>query len=549
MAARRATHNVRDMTDETSHAPVLIVGAGPVGLSAALALSRFGVRSVVVERRRTISPHPRARFVNARTMEFFRRMGIESEVRARSIPDGVASDVIWAPTLGAPEIRRVEIQTLGRGSGEPLSPAPGVCTSQDVLDPILYEAVLAAGQAEVRFGVRLTGLSQDADGVIVTCTDEAGGSSQIRAGYVIGADGAGSTVRELVGVSMQGPAALGRSVNIHFRADLSAPLRGRSVNLAMIMNPAQPGLLLNIDGRSTWTAQAIISTATGETEADFDGERCRAVVRAQVGDPDLEVEVLGVASWTSAARVADRLAVGRVFLAGDSAQEMPPAGGFGMNLGIQEAENLAWKLAAVLGGWAGPALLGSYEAERLPLARQVTNEALLNLRSVGRVESSDGSPPQVRLGRPEFFRECGLVFGASHASTAVIPDGTVRPALENEVSDYVPSATPGCRAPHLWIDVDGRRVSTIDLPVARFVLLQAGALEGPVAAPAGLPLRTVACTDPLFAEAYGLSRGGQVLVRPDGQVAWRACDGAGAGEVTAVLGSLVGSRDQSLAAD
>lgn len=524
------------MPDDELDSPVLIVGAGPVGLTTALALARLGIRSLILERRSGISPHPRARFINARSMEIFRRLGIETQIRAKAIPDGVASDVVWAPNLSAPEVRRVEIETLGPGSGEPYSPASGVCTSQDVLDPILHDAVLSAGHTEIRFGARLTDLEQDAEGVSATYLGADGATAKLRAGFVVGADGPASTVRERCGIGMLGPAALGQSVNIHFRADLTAALRGRSVNMAMILNPAQPGLLLNIDGHKTWTAQAIVPAGVAP---DFDEERSRAVVRAQVGDPELDVEILGIAPWTSAARVAEHLSSGRAFLVGDAAQEMPPAGGFGMNVGIQEADNLVWKLAAVIQDWAGAGLLDTYEAERLPIARQVTQEAMLNLKSVGRVESADGSPPQVKFGRPEFFHERGLVFGATYTSAAVISDGTQKPEVANEVSEYLPSATPGCRAPHLWIEVDGKRTSTLDISHAGFVLLRAGADSDAIVPPSGVPLRTVLSADPALAEAYGLAEGGAVLIRPDGHVAWRAREVAEAEEIKRALDSIL----------
>ena len=538
------------MAHDNLDAPVLIVGAGPVGLTLALALGRHGVRSVVVERHQSISSHPRARFVHARSMEIFRRLGIEPAVRETAIPDGLASLVVWAPTLSAPELRQVEIETLGPASGEPLSPAPGICTSQGLLDPVLHRAVVEDGHAEVRFGWRLTALEQDDDGVSAVCIDEAGRPAGIRARYLVGADGARSTVRDLCGIAMPGPPALGHTVNIHFRADLAAALRGRPLNMAMILNPAQPGLLLNIDGRETWTAQAIFSPAAGQSAEEFDEERCREVVRAQVGDPGLAVEILGIAPWTSAARVAEHLAAGRVVIAGDAAQEMPPAGGFGMNTGIQEADNLAWKLAAVLRGWASPSLLGTYEEERLPLARWITEQALHNLRSVGRVEGPDGGPPRIGLGRPEFFRERGMVFGATYRSRAVVSNGTEQPTVDDPVTEYLPSTTPGCRAPHAWVEVGGHRVSTLDLVEDGFALVHTGT-HSPVLAEAetiardrGIPLRGFACPELARVPAYGLEAGGMVLIRPDGHVGWRAAgSGAGAADVLAALGLILGRED------
>ena len=538
------------MPDDTLEVPVLIVGAGPVGLTMALVLSRFGIRSLIVERHHRISPHPRARFINARSMEIFRELGVESAVRALAVPEELASTVIWAPSLSAPEVRQVVIETLGSSSGEPFSPSPGVCTSQDLLDPVLVKELAAAGHSEVRFGCSLTGIAEDGAGVTAECVGQDGAVTKIRAGYLVGADGPNSTVREVCGIAMQGPAALGHTINIHFRADLRAALRGRPVNLAMILNPAHPGLLLNIDGGQRWTAQAIFQPAAGQSAEDFDEDRCRQVVRAQVGIADLEVSILGVAPWASAARVADRLSEGRAFLVGDAAQEMPPAGGFGMNTGIQEAHNLGWKLAGVVRGWAHSDLLATYDLERLPLARWITEQALLNLRSVGRAENPAGGPPQVKLGRPEFFRELGMVFGAAYESSAVIPDGSEAPRVENPVTDYVSSARPGCRAPHLWVEVDGKRVSTLDLAGAGFALVEAttdnsraGALEA-VASRTGAPVRAVACADTALATAYGLAAGGMVLIRPDGHIGWRAPAGAAGDEITKAVATIL-SREGS----
>jgi len=534
--------------NETEDVPVLIVGAGPVGLSMALLLGRFGIRSVIVERRRALSPHPRARFVNARTMEILRQLGLEEAARKVAIPDGVATCVLWTPVLVAPEVKRVEIESLGPATGEPLSPSPGITTSQDRLDPILRQAVVARGRTDIRSGWRLVELAQDGQSVSAACTDEATGETRtIRASYLVAADGANSTVRELLQIEREGPAFLGHSINIHFRADLRAALRGRPVNMAMILNPAQSGLLLNIDGAQRWTAQAIYSPAAGHRVEDFTPDRCSSIVRTQVGVPDLPVEVIGVAPWASAAQVATRFSVGRVFLAGDSAQEMPPAGGFGMNTGIQEAHNLAWKLAAVLNGWAGPSLLETYDTERRPIGQWVTRQALLNLTSVGRIESPDGSPTQVKLGRPEFFRELGLVFGATYPEGAVIADGGASAAESGSVVDYRPAASPGSRAPHCWMEVDGERVSTLDLWGDGFTVLASVSATAwraeieTVAKSSRSPLRTLSCADESVAELYGLGKGGAVLVRPDGYVAWRSANSPAAMPVAEALRSVVRS--------
>jgi len=429
-----------------------------------------------------------------------------------------------------------------------VSPSPGLTTSQDLLDAVLLRAVGEPGFSEVRFGCRLVGLEQTTDFVTATCADEKTGTvTSVRARYLVAADGARSTVRELVGIPMQGPAALGHTINIHFRADLRDALRGRPVNLAFVLNPAQPGLLLNIDGERSWTAQALYVPAAGQRVEEFTEERCRSIVRTQVGIPDLDVEIVGIAPWVSAARVAERFSEGRVFLVGDAAQEMPPAGGFGMNTGVHEAHGLAWKLAGAIRGWAAPGLLKTYDEERRPLARWITEQALLNLASVGRVQPPDGGPPQTKLGRPEFFRERGMVFGAVYHSSAVISDGSEAPQTVNPVTDYLPTATPGSRAPHLWIELGTERCSTLDLWREGFTLVAAGSsvpwlrdVER-VTTTAGVPLRTIACADPAWAEAYGVRPGGAVLVRPDGHVGWRsvASTGANAKEALAALSSIL----------
>jgi hypothetical protein len=303
----------------------------------------------------------------------------------------------------------------------------------------------------------------------------------------------------------------------------------------------QPGLrctFLTINGVNRWGF--LINLPVDASFEPYTPEHCAAVVRTAAGVPDLEVRILGIDPWVAASLVADRFRAGRVFLAGDAAHEMPPTGGFGLNTGVQDAHNLAWKLAAVLRGWARPELLDTYDAERRPWGQFVTDEALNSALSMGRgrqLGGDSGDPPS--LARPEFHSELGVIFGATYASPAVIPDGTDPPAIENPVAQYVPSARPGSRAPHVWLQHNGHRISTHDLIGMGFVLL-AGERGAPwrdaartVAASLGVPL--TACTvganadvrDPQgqWALAYGVEPEGAVLVRPDGHVAWRQRSG------------------------
>jgi hypothetical protein len=264
-------------------------------------------------------------------------------------------------------------------------------------------------------------------------------------------------------------------------------------------------------------------------------------VRQAAGVPDLDVEILGAVPWVAAAQVAERYRDGRVFLAGDAAHHMPPTGGFGLNTGVQDVHNLTWKLAAVLRGWAGPGLLASYEDERLPYGRAITEQSLANARSLGRGEATDAAPAAgTALARPEFLNELGMIFGASYESDCVIPDGTPPPPVANPVTDYLPTGRPGARAPHAWIERSGERLSTLDLFGERFVLLAGPSgsawrdAAATVAGAVGVPLTafTVGAdselTDPTkeWATLYGIGPDGAVLVRPDGHVGWRSGEAA-----------------------
>jgi putative polyketide hydroxylase len=240
--------------------------------------------------------------------------------------------------------------------------------------------------------------------------------------------------------------------------------------------------------------------------------------------------------WVAAAQVAEQYRRGCIFLAGDAAHHMPPTGGFGLNTGVQDVHNLAWKLAGVLQGWAAPDLLDSYEAERLPYGRAITEQALANARSLGRGESVETTPPAA-LARPEFLNELGMIFGARYDAGALVADGTPPPAVANPVTDYEPTARPGSRAPHVWVERAGARVSTLDLLGGQRFTLLAGP-DGrpwlPAARAAGdrlrVPLEALvleATTDaePRWPAAYGIERDGAVLVRPDGFVGWRCASG------------------------
>jgi putative polyketide hydroxylase len=553
---------------KTIEIPVLIVGGGPVGLFASILLSHHGVPSLLVERHTGTSLYPKARLINTRTMEIFRQCGLEQAVREISLPPEQSRHAIWARTLVGEEFQRRTIVTLIPDLSEGVSPTFGCTSSQEVLEPVLLTCARQFNLGQVHFGSELTTFVQDGSGVSATILDrEQGAQTQVRAQYLIGADGAHSRVREVLGIPMVGPVGLGYSMNILFRADLSRWVAGRSINLAFIQHPDAPGVLLAVNGVDRWYFQAFYSPAAGQRAEDFTPERCIALLRTAVGVPDLPIEVLRAVPWSPAARVAARFRAGRVFLAGDAAHEMTAAGGFGMNTGIQDAHNLAWKLTAVLGEWAGPPLLETYEREREPVDRWITEQTLRNLASLRRVGTgATEKDTSMHDGRQEFFHEQGMVFGATYESTAVVPEGMALPEVANPVTEYIPAAHPGCRAPHVWLERAGQLLSTLDLFGTEFVLLAAQAgrawcqAAAEVAQTRHVPLQAFTVgpegdlvdPDESWATTYGVENEGAVLVRPDGHVAWRYRSSVAhpgqalQGVLASVLGKTTVSEEPSL---
>jgi putative polyketide hydroxylase len=507
---------------------VLIVGGGPVGLTASILLSRYGVSSLLVERHPSTSIHPKARGINARTMEIFRQCGVEDAVRAAGLPPGRTGLIVWSRSLAGEELER-RVPWRAREDALRISPVRPCTCAQDDLEPVLRRHAEGLG-APLSFNTELLGFEQDA-GQVIGVLRAADGETRVRARYLIAADGARSRVRESLGIAMHGTPALYRSINILLEADLTPWTAHRPAALYFIEQPGLKATFLTINGVNRWGF--LINNHAGD---DYTPERCAAVVRQAAGVPDLAVNILGAVPWEAAALVAERYRHGRVFLAGDAAHHMPPTGGFGLNTGVQDVHNLAWKLAAVLQDRAGAALLDTYEDERLPYGRAITEQSLINARSLGRGGPEATTAPATTRARPEFLNELGMIFGAAYESSAVVPDGTPPPKVENPVTDYRPSARPGHRAAHAWLARDGARISTLDLIGERFVLLAgAGGARWSDAA------REAARASGIALDAFRVGRSGElddpdggwldlweiepegaVLVRPDGHVAWRS---------------------------
>jgi putative polyketide hydroxylase len=510
--------------------PVLIVGGGPVGLTASILLSRAGVRSLLVERHKGTAVHPKARAVNARSMEMYRQCGVEPAIRKASLAPERAGLIVWTRTLSGEEIeRRVPWRTGSLSTT--VSPVRNALCPQDELEPVLRRFAERHELGALRFDIELVAFDQDDSGVTATLADRAtGASSQVRARYVIAADGAQSQIRRQLGVRMVGRENVYESVNILFNADLRPWTAHRPAALYFVELPNLKATFLTINGIDRWGFLVNNLSAYGYRPGDFTQERSIELVRMAAGVPDLAVKILGIAPWNASALVAEQYRHGRIFLAGDAAHEMPPTGGFGLNTGVQDVHNLAWKLAAVLRGVATPSLLDTYHDERQPIGRVITEQSLDNSISMGRLKPDTSA---TTIARPEFLNEIGLIFGASYNSAAVIDDGTAPSKLANPITDYVPSARPGSRAPHVWLERDGNRLSTIDLFGRGFVLLTGASGTAWLTAARKLPddMRlealvigdgAIADPDRQWAATYDIDDAGAVLVRPDGYVAWRS---------------------------
>lgn len=488
--------------------PVLIVGGGPVGLTARRLLQRWDRDAVLVEKHAELSPFPRSRLVNVRSMEIFRQLGIDETI----------VDHAFGPEFGCLRFSDTVVdddfavaQVVGVDASIAESPVRGVVTSQDRLEPIL----LGPSQVRVRFGVELVGLEQDPDGVTASLVDRVSGDhSQVRASYLLAADGASSTVRDLIGIPTVGPGAVGRMTTAVFDADLDRWCGHRPAGVHFLAS----GMLLPLYPEGGWAYLAPTPDPPEHTGwSDW--------VRAALGIDEIKLDVLRVQHWTTNAFVAERYRQGRVLLAGDAVHAIPPTGGLGMNIGLADVHNLCWKLAAVLHGWAEPALLDTFQAERKPVAEQTLAQAMANTQLVMQVlghrqrqRTAGRAPADVELPWSDrYFAQLGLVLGAAYQSAAVVPDGTTPPSAVEPTGDYIPSARPGHRAPHVWLE-QGR--SSLDDFGEWFTLLtpQPQSWTGQIIGTWPLHVERL---PPEHAHLYGINPGGAVLVRPDGHVAAR----------------------------
>ncbi|MFW5415200.1 FAD-dependent monooxygenase [Nocardiopsis sp. CNT-189] len=519
-------------TSTPDHTSVLIVGGGLAGLSMALFLARRGIDSVLVERHAGTSTHPRARGVNVRTMEILRAAGLEEEVRATESARALAGNhgIIAARSLAGEEFGRME----GAHTADPrpdawrdVSPTHWALCDQDELEPLLAERARAHG-ARLLFGHELTDLKEEA----ATVRDLSSGASfRIDADHVVAADGAGSPLRRRLSVPMEGPGALANFANVYFHADLSGALGDRRFVMCYVKQEGLQGALLPIDNVRRWLLHVPIGPDWEAERHRFDPDGCTAMVRAATGLPSLDVDVRGVLPWESAGRVAASWREGRVFFIGDAAHVMPPTGAFGSNTGIQDAYDLAWKLAAVLRGEAGERLLDSYEAERRPVAEATVEQAVLRSRDRAGGKGGGASSP--------IAPDADVMLGYRYASEAVAaeegaPEGVF-------LSDA--RGLPGTRAPHVGLPGGGSLLDRYGEEFALVALDPAWRRAAASAAAGGARLRSVRVPEEAaadFRSRYGVGPRGAVLVRPDGFVGWRsaAAPAAPAEALAAALGRL-----------
>jgi putative polyketide hydroxylase len=505
------------------HVPVLIVGAGFAGLTTALMLKLRGVSCLVVERREALSRHPRAHGVNLRSLELLRQVpGLEADLHGASRASSDDNTVIIAETVSGPIIKT--LASPGNHGAEALSPAAICSAGQDRVEPLLLRHARERG-AEICFSTWLESFTQDTDGVRAVLRDaESGEVSVILADYLVAADGSGSGVRKALGVAMHGHASISHAVSILFEADLAAALAGRGFLLCYIHNPAFRGAFVSCDDANRGQLNVEYDPARQSVE-EFDVERCIEFVRIGLGQPDLDVRILDIIPWRMSALLVDCMNVGRVFLAGDAAHIMPPVGGLAGQAAIQDAADIAWKLAMVIQSHAGQRLLSTYDSERRPVAQLAIARAMTNyverLRE-DRVCLADD------LGRVP-YRDVALSY--RYRSPAISLD---TPDDGRTVDDSLrPSGKPGSRLAHIRLRRDGAIVSILDLVGNGFVLLAGPAgtawveAASKLAQASGVPLTAFRIgtdfvdIDESFLTRTGLERGGAVLVRPDGFVAWR----------------------------
>lgn len=590
--------------------PVLIVGGGAAGLTASILLAELGVDSLLVERHPGTSLVPKAHIIHSRTLEILGQIGLEDEVRREACPPENFTHTSWYTSLGGDEPwDRKLICSIPSWSYSTLAPyyaqitaSPMANLPQHLLEPLLRRrAEQLSGAERLRFNHEVTALEQDESGVTATILDRvSGASSTVRAQYVVAADG-GKTVGRMLGVDMIGPEPFVDVVSLTFDADFSPYLQEDYSLIRLFLQPQPDGTVRRFSIVASgpapwdrhcrhWRSGVILPVGSEREPEKYTEEDAVRDLRELFKLPDLEITNITMSHWLIESVLAERFQVGRTFLVGDAAHRHSPMGGLGLNTGMQDVHNLAWKLAAVLGGYASPELLQSYESEREPVSRrrvEFATFAFFNHLSVSGgfgmlpgaseehnrgvlsalfSETLDGETRRAQLEEMIYtlrreFQHGDIDLGFEYAdSPVVVPDGTTAPPRDPVGHRYQPVARPGHRMPHAWLERRGVALPSHRLlGHGRFLLLAGPGgrawcdVATTISRDIGVPLDAyvigaggeLSDRDGTWTQLCGHDEGGAVLVRPDGHVAFRAAKMASApeAELRAALGVALGALD------
>ncbi len=482
-------------------------------------LAYQGIESILIEKHPSTTTHPKARGVNGRSMELFRSWGLEDQMKQHQMPLE-AHRFTWIEDFQGEEIARVQATV----DYSQYSPTGRAIIAQDCVEEELFKKAQSMPEIDLRFDTEMVDAFQDDEKVTVKIRNRQTNQEEtLTAQYLIAADGANSPLRKLFDIEMEGEDNLGEFCNIYCEMNLDKYVEHRPSAGFMFTRPDVRGtfFLSKSDGKK-WLVGVRLAANRNLTKERFsDNDSCVDYVKTVINDPEVKVHLINKAFWTMAALTAKHYRVGRVFLAGDAAHRLPPTGGFGMNTGIQDAHNLAWKLAMVIKGQAEESLLDTYFTERVQIARTNTSWSMSNATRFVKIYTA--------LNENDLIAAKEALEDQSHHINNILFDlGFVYGSEYQNQEDYHPSAQLGARAPHCWLQREGEQISTLDLYNNQFVLVCHPEARHWQEAYRQFPCKVVTIDENQdFLEKYAISKRGAVLVRPDGHIAWRADDEKG----------------------